>query len=70
MQRYTSLYFYFYSAHSNAVLPAFKDETETYLLFVLSSFRIGHEAGSGMLSKHWCDDKLSLICLYLVGSIK
>lgn len=22
------------------------------------------------LWKHWCDDKLSLICLYLIGSIK
>lgn len=70
MQCYTTQNFYFYSADSNAVLPVCKGETETYLLFVLSGLRIGHEAGSGMLSKHWCDDKLSLICLYLVGSIK
>lgn len=40
------------SADSNAVLPVCKGETETYLLFVLSIFRTGHEAGSGMLLKH------------------
>lgn len=39
-------------------------------IFFYSSFGICPAVGSGMLSTHWWDDKLSLICSYLVGSIK
>lgn len=53
LSAYISQVFFFFfsvlhftiSADSNAVLPVCK-ETETYLLFLLSIFRIGHEAGS------------------------
>lgn len=40
------------------------------LFFSDYSFGIHPAVGSGMLSAHWWDDKLSLICPYLEGAIK